>query len=229
MEVEQDATQGSAFVDVISNTLMVVLLLTLILAITGAAVRVSGATRTEPPRDAPGVRQSERELFPPWSRYYVVHGGMLAELDLAEVARNLASDHPGLDAGGEGVQIAQGRFKWLDERRNYAARVELGLPLGDVNVYRLELWPELGGRSDSASPGADGSDQSLIDLWKAEADGRRSVPGFFVYPSGMDRFATLFQSLQEAGLAFRWTALKDGEPVVLYRSASQFTSPRMRY
>jgi hypothetical protein len=35
--------------------------------------------------------------------------------------------------------------------------------------------------------------------------------------------------LQQAGLRFRWTALKASEPVVLYRAQSQFTSPMLRF
>jgi hypothetical protein len=88
--------QDSAFVDVISNTLMVVLVMTLLLVVV-SGLRVAGEPAPADAAEAE-LRLPERELFPPWSRYYLVAAQGLIELDLAAIVSLL--EHDRLTADG---------------------------------------------------------------------------------------------------------------------------------
>jgi hypothetical protein len=224
---DEDGSQDSAFVDVISNTLMVVLVMTLLLVVV-SGLRVAG----EPmPADAAEVdlRLPERELFPPWSRYYLVAAQGLIELDLAAIVSLLEHDRLTADNQRWRGGFSQGQVLWQDERADFGLRQELGLGLGDLDNFRLQIQPDPDQLAKDAIGLTPTSVDQLINGWKAAYRARREVPGFFVYAGGMDQFARLFPSLQQAGLRFRWTALKAREPVVLYRAQSQFTSPMLRF
>jgi hypothetical protein len=221
---DADATQGSAFVDVVSNTLMLVLVLTLLLVVAG--LRVAGAPWSEPQAAAPEMQSSRRELFPPWSRYYLVFDDYVVPLDLGAVAERLAADT--LPADGR-MRLAQGTVQWSDRRADYADRLAVQLPVGDVDAYTLLLEPDFAAIAAAQEPFPIAEAPARIAAWAADERQHRRVPGFFVYASGMNLFAELYPELQAASLRFRWTTLKESEPIRLYRSEAQFTSPLLRF
>lgn len=193
---------GTAFLDLASNLLAVVMIVTLFSLLT---VRDAARALDDPlPRPDPALpfATPERLLFPPFSAFYLVLEGEIRLWQEEAIIRGLLED-----PGRYNSQVPGGRYHWLGDDRG----------AWDVDSYRLRFWPATGEATGEAATPED----LLETLWQTYRE-TRSAPVFVVYPSGMDAFARLYPGLEERGPPFRWFTLETGEPLLVGRYPGQF-------
>lgn len=205
METEGDTP--TALLDVATN-LLAILLIVALFALIGHPQRQQGASQL-PADPVSHLRfiEPQRELFPPFSRFYLVIAGRIVPWDQEAVVAALAQD-PERSVG----TTPQGRFTWIAEP----------LVTRDLDTFQLRFLPDpqaIAAQTQAWRP--EETDALLAELKRA-AD-HRVYPVFIVYPDGMDLFAGLYDRLQQAGLRFRWFAQAADEPVLIGRMPAQFT------
>jgi len=193
---------GTAFLDLASNLLAVVMIVTLFSLLT---VRDASREVNDPrPQPDPALPFStpERLLFPPFSGFFLALEGAIRPWREEVIIQRLLEDPTRYNS-----EVPGGRYHWLgDERGSW-----------DVDSYQLRFWPE----AASMAPAA-GSPQALLEALWQDYRAHRVAPVFVVYPSGMDAFAGLYPLLEERGLPFRWFTLPEGEPLHVGRFPAQF-------
>lgn len=206
--METDETTPGAFLDIATNLLAILLIVTLF-SLIGLRQPTEGASQLPAPPSA-GIRfiEPQRYLFPRFSRFYFVLAGQVVPWDQEAVVRALA-DAPDQRSG----QTGQGRFAWLPEP----------LVTRDIDTFQLRFWPERAALLADQTPWTEQrTEQLVIELADAAAR-QRIAPVFIVYADGMETFVTLYAQLQAAGLRFRWFARHPDEPLLIGRHPAQFT------
>lgn len=222
-------SMDSAFVDVVSNILLVLIVTALLLILTMGITGSDGQRRPNGTTALP-FHEPQSLSNPPWSQYLVAVQGRLFELDLQAVALSLRENRLSLDGDvwlGETTQV---RFQLLGGD-DLALRHELGLPTHDVDTFLLSLWllptsPK--GAAVDSGLAALPRDQ-LVSRLMAQYRQDHRAPTFFVYASGMDLFAPLNAELVKRGARFRWVAVEEDAPMEIYRDPSQFDDFLMRW
>lgn len=193
---------GTAFLDLASNLLAVVMIVTLFALLT---VRDAARVVDDPlPQLDPALPFStpQRRLFPPFSRFHLVMDGTIRLWQEDAIIQQLLDDPNRFNS-----QVAGGRYHWQGDQRGGR----------DLDSYRLRFWPE----ADEGEGEPQVQESLLADLRRDYRE-RRAAPVFVVYPSGMDAFAGLYPALEDSGLPFRWFTLEEGEPLHVGRFPGQF-------
>ena len=213
---ETSNNTDNAFLDVAANTLAVIMIVCLFAFF---VVERHQERSQEPIQDTEVDTPFQEPLwsaFPPWNRYYIVDNGNIRLWNLDAFAEDYAARPP-----------ASRRGKTKTPHGTYQVKT-LPIVLRDLDTYYLDFWPQ----RDPAVPSRPLSDAEPYDALLASLvqafDENRLVPTFFVYPKGMDIFDGLYSRLTKASARFRWIALKDSEPIRLYRQHSMFRDYRFR-
>ncbi|MBK1648339.1 hypothetical protein [Rhabdochromatium marinum] len=210
--MEPHAATDSAFLDIATNLLAVILIVTLF-ALIGGRPQSSQATHPlAPVPSEPRFDEPRRELFPPFSRFYFVRADHVLPWDQDAVLDELAA-HPQARSG----HTWQGRYQWQPEP----------LVTRDIDSFRLQFFldpvphteqtPEQRGRALARQ------DLALLLDELRQAKQQHSAAVFLVWPDGMNLFAALYPKLREHGLRFRWFAQDPDQPLLIGRDPAQFT------
>ncbi len=197
----------TALLDVATNLLAILLIVTLF-ALPALVQRQQGVSQLPVTAVSPlRFIAPQRELFPPFSRFYLVIAGRIVPWDQEAVIAALAQD-PERPTG----RTHQGQFIWIAEP----------LVTRDIDTFQLRFLPDPEAIAAQTPPWrAEETDHLLAEL--KGAAGERIYPVFIVYPDGMDLFAGLYDQLHQAGLRFRWFAHAADEPILIGRMPAQFT------
>lgn len=208
LKLETEAPGGHAFLDIATNLLAILLIVTLF-ALAAPRQLSEGANRL-PSRAHAGLRfvEPRRALFPPFSRFYFVFADRVVPWDQEAVVSALA-EAPATRSG----QVGQGRFEWRPEP----------LATRDLDGFQLRFWPDREAILQRSSPWSAAHTEELLAALARAAASERIAPVFLVYPDGMETFVPLHARLQAAGLAFRWFTQQHPDPVLIGREVAQFT------
>jgi len=203
--MSRDST-SSAFLDIATNLLAVMLILTLF-----ALVAQRHDTGAEPaPASHPPTERflaPRREWFPPFSRFFFVTAGRVVPWDQEAVVAALAAA-PTARAG----RTWQGRYEWQPEP----------LPLRDLDGYRLRFFPEVAALVARVPPWTSADTERLVAELSHAASARVAAV-FIVHPDGMAQFAPLHEQLRARALRFRWFPQAPDAPLEIGREVAQFT------
>lgn len=198
----------SAFLDIATNLLAVLMIITVISMVT--AQRASHSARDTQAVDEPTLKVNprQRDRFPPFSQFYFVIDGRIAPLDLAPIGARLLAD-PETFTGA----VALGHYRWLPEP----------ITPRDIDTYQLQFSLDPAAVSAHIPEFSRASLADLIAELEAVYASERRAPVFIVYPSGMDVFAEIYPALSTAALRFRWFTRNRGATLLFARHPSQFT------
>lgn len=205
--MEPNEPTDSAFLDIATNLLAVMLILTLFALIGGRPHSNPAAHPLAPVQSEPRFDEPQRDLFPPFSRFYFVLADHIHPWDQAAVLEDLAA-RPEARSG----QTWQGRYEWHSDP----------LVTRDIDSFRLRFFvdPDALAKSPPALA-CDDSAALIKELLQAQQAHTAAV--FIVLPEGMEVFARLYPLLRERALAFRWFAQDAAKPLVIGRDTTQFT------
>ena len=212
-DYEQDGQE--AFVDIVSNTLGVLIVLTLVAFVWAGSAFESSTTQGEqvPLR----FQASQKSGLAPWTRFYLVRDGQVLSWDIEALADIIAS-------GG----LTPGRFDATADTPQGRLTFETYQSDGDdIDAYQLSFIPSVEKDADAKRLPED--DVALANRLAADSRRRRVRPSFLVYQSGMDRFSRLHGLLIERAVRFRWVPVEDGGSLGLYRDRTQFLDPSVRW
>jgi len=199
-----------AFVDVISNTLGVLILLTLLsILLHGQLSTISKHTMPSEHRTIE-IKMPRRNLILPNSSYFIAISNRIIPLPLHEIARKLLQDREMIIGD---LQI--GTFIFINLSVNHDTKF---FPR-DTNCYHLSFKPNLKSIENFYKL----SDTStLFEEIKNSYIENNIVPLFFVYPSGMNIFSKLHRNLTKDKIRMRWVPASDNNDISLYKSIEQF-------
>ena len=208
MDANESEPTSSAFLDIATNLLAILLIVTLF-ALTAPRQRQEGASQIQaPPSTAQPFIAPQRAIFPPFSRFYLVFADRVVVWDQAAVVAALAAA-PEIHSG----RTAQGRFLWLPEP----------LVTRDIDTFQLQFWPDRDALLAQAAPWSAAQTTALLAQLVQDAARQQIAPVFIVYPDGMEIFVPLYDQLQASGLRFRWFTQTDDAPLLIGRDVKQFT------
>jgi len=204
-----------AFVDIVSNTLGVLIVLTLVAFVwAGSAFESSTSHGEQVPLR---FQASQKPGLAPWTRFYLVRDGQVLRWDIEALADIVAS-------GG----LTEGRFDATADTPQGRLSFETYHSDGDdIDAYQLSFTPNA--EQVTAAKRLPDDDAILADQLAADARKQRIQPSFLVYQSGMDRFSRLHGLLIERAVRFRWVPIEDGGQLGLYRDRTQFLDPSVRW
>lgn len=206
MDPEEPA-QG-AFLDVATNLLAVILIVTLFSLVSLPHKTQSSTHPAARPISMPRFVEPQRDLFPPFSRFFFVVGDRVLAWDQeALVAARLAE--PNRNAGS----LPQGRYEWVPEP----------LVTRDIDSFQVRFYLDRETALAQTPPWTPERAGPFIAELSAHHAAQRGLPVFIVHPDGMETFAPLYERLQAAGLRFRWFPQDADEPLLLGRHPAQFT------
>lgn len=215
----------SAFGDIVSNLLGVMLIITVLALIAGLGGQLNQA-RDEETKDDLLFAPPPHERFPPWSEYWVVKDGRFFRLELDAIVDEIANNRLTPKGSNWVGRTAQLEFLWEDERALHTLGLAARIGSGDADTYRLRMTLSSDWLASQSMAGSEDAALALLTE-RQQADPRR-VPGIFVYASGFDLFSRLQPLLIRNHLRYRWTAHLEEEPMMLYRDPSQFTADDFR-
>ncbi|QGU33956.1 hypothetical protein E6P07_04750 [Thermochromatium tepidum ATCC 43061] len=206
METEEQTP--SAFLDIATNLLAILLILTLF-ALAAPRQFTEGASQL-PARPSTGLRfvAPQRERFPPFSRFYVVLADRVTVWDQEAVVAALAAA-PHTHSG----TTRQGRFDWQPE----------WLVTRDIDGFQLRFWFDRDALLSQSTPWGVEQTERLVDELAQDAARNRIAPVFIVYPDGLETFVPIYERLQARGQRFRWFTQRPDEPLLIGRHVAQFT------
>ncbi|WP_089718569.1 hypothetical protein [Candidatus Entotheonella palauensis] len=199
----------SGFLDIASNTLAVVLIVTMISLL---SIRSHTRASTDPRAVVdPTVefRQLSSTLFGPFSTYFFVLEDRLVQWDQEGFVADL------LERGPQGKTLvrAQGRL-----------RLKGGATTPrDVNGFEAIFYLDPQGMLTDQAEWDEAQETAWLQQLVQSYERDHIAPTFIVYRSGMNRFARLYPQLRESGVRFRWYAWRDRDVFRLTRRVSDFT------
>lgn len=197
-----NADPDTAFMDLASNLLAVVMIVTLFSLLSlQSASREFDDPRPQERDPTVDFRTPQRWLFPPLAAFYLVLEDQVRPWAADPIIAQLRDDPRRYNG-----RVPGGRYNWQGDERGSR----------DVDVYRLSFWPD----PQAMIPNLD--DTALLQQLTEEYQHRRRAPVFVVYPSGMDAFARLYPQLEASTLPFRWFTRPEGEPLTVGRTPNQF-------
>lgn len=203
----EESGQG-AFLDIAANLLAVILIVTLFSLVSFQHKTHSSVHPDARPFSTPRFVEPQRDLFPPFSSFFFVVDDRVVRWDQDAVLAALRAA-PRAFSGTTG----QGRYEWLPEP----------LVTRDIDTYQIRFFLDIPVVLEQEPPVS----AATLERWLAERARdyatHRTAPVFLVYPSGMETFVPLYEGLRNAGLRFRWFALRPDEPLFLGRHPAQFT------
>ena len=199
-------------VDVAGNLLAIFIILALLSMLMAAESfpRRPSAPQAMTNETVPAPVKSQR-ILPYWDEHYLVVGGRIAKIGLADVARQMV-ENPN-DRHWRSVEWYVVMLSEVDDGL---------LARRDVDSYLIEIRPDLIALERRNEPVG----KEALEDW-AERLGRRfslkrAIPTFHVYDSGMDLFAQLYPRLIDAGVPTRWVQWPEGNPLRVTRAFWQY-------
>lgn len=210
--MENDELTNSAFLDIATNLLAVILIVTLF-SLVAAQHKTHSSTHPAAQLN-PTLRfvEPQRDLFPPFSTFFFATSDRIVRWDQAAVIDALLAHSQSLSGVASGT-TRQGRYEWLPEP----------LMTRDIDTFQINFFVDHEAVLTQEPPFTAAVADSLIADLTQSYRNARTAPVFIVYPSGMETFTTLYTRLQNAGLRFRWFARLADEPLYLGRHPAQFT------
>ena len=213
---DQDKT---ALIDIVSNLLGALILMSCLMLVTQGMVEAQhNAHAVVPPTDL-RFRMPPRPVLRPLMTVYVVRSGQVAALDLTRLSDVIAS----ADAPLEGALPESGlrfslnkRAEWRDLRE---ANVTPDAVFSDINEYDISIEVDENWFTEKAWMTLDDL-MAMVTTRRTES--RYTLPLFMVYRSGFGVFTQIRSQLELANVRYRWLALKDEEPIRLYRNRFMF-------
>lgn len=206
--METDGASDGAFLDIATNLLAVILILTLFSLVSVRPERDSSASPTARPTSLQRFVEPRRDLFPPFSVFYFVVSERVVRWDQEAVVDALAAA-PDRDSG----TTAQGRYQWLPEP----------LVTRDLDTFQLRFFLDRTAVSSQEPVFPEARIDAFIAELTAAHAARRAAPVFLVHPDGMETFVPIYERLQQTDLRFRWFAQAADAPLLLGRHPAQFT------
>jgi len=206
-DFEPPPESQEAFVDVLSNTLGVVILLVLLFTLLSQSQPTARShAETTPTYPVPPMQQ---RWPPPWKVFYVLRDNRLIKLDFAAVIEIIQQGQT-QTRFSYGKNIQTGNTDQLD------FTFKTRMVERDADGY--ELLFHLRDDYILQQPVFDETELPTVLSEKPTS----VVPFFYVYPSGMTVFVPLFKALREKQIDFQWVALQAHQEMNLYRHAVQF-------
>lgn len=202
---------GSGFLDIATNTLAVVMIVTMFSLLT---VRPQSYASKDPSAilDPPlRFHAPTSQLFRPFTTYYFVFENRVVPWDQESFVEALFAGGPGVETvtGPQGRVRLQGGAATARDVDEFQA---LFLPDFEAMAAQAAVWDDA-----ATGPWLEGLSRAVQT---------NNAPTFIVYRSGMDLFARLYPRLRDWGIRFRWYAWQDKEPLKIVRRVSEFTSFR---
>lgn len=206
--METEGVASNAFLDIATNLLAILLIVTLFALATPRQLTEGANTLPSVAQAGPRFVEPRRALFPPFSRFYFVISDRVAVWDQEAVVAALAMD-PATRSG----RIWQGRFEWRPEP----------LVTRDIDSFQLRFWPDRDAILQQSPPWSAEQTLQLVAELARDAASDQIAPVFIVQPDGMETFVPLHARLQAAGQRFRWFTQPPEEPLLIGREIAQFT------
>ncbi len=206
--MDHDELTNSAFLDIATNLLAVLLIVTLF-SLVAAQHKIYSSTHPTAQLN-PTLRfvEPQRDLFPPFSTFFFVTSDRVVRWDQAAVIEALWANPQSLSG-----TTPQGHYEWLPEV----------LVTRDIDTFQIHFFLDQTAALAREPPFSDAMADRLITELTQTYQVARTAPVFVVYPNGMETFTLLYARLQNAGLRFRWFTRQADEPLYLGRSPAQFT------
>jgi hypothetical protein len=201
-----------AFIDIISNTLGVLILLTLLSVILSG--KISEIKSKIQPSDHLTIdfNMPKRNLFLPNSSYYIAISDQIVHWQVDEIAYFLLKN-PDKAVG----KIPTGEFVFLD----MAGYTEEKTIPTDIDSYKLFFTPNRKTIKNQSVMSKEDINALFASL-KIDYIKNNIVPLFFVYPSGINIFAKLHDKIINSDIRMRWRPAAMGNDIAIYRSKEQF-------
>lgn len=206
--METDGVASNAFLDIATNLLAILLIVTLFALAMPRQLTEGANARPSQAQAGPRFVEPHRALFPPFSRFYFVIADRVAVWDQEAVVTALAMA-PATRSG----RIWQGRFEWRPEP----------LVTRDIDSFQLRFWTDRDAILQQLPPWRAEHTEQLVAKLAREAASDQIAPVFIVQPDGMETFVPLHAQLQAAGQRFRWFSQPPEEPLLIGREITQFT------
>jgi hypothetical protein len=204
-----DESVDQAFADIATN-LFAVILMIMALTFVVSAYQNTGTDEHKNlvPQSTKPFDNKQRELFPPFSHFFVVFADRIVAWDQQVVVNALLAD----PTQHQGV-TRQGRYEWIPE----------WIPVRDIDTFQIKFWFDFEQLHQQVEPFPLTQLATWIQSQQQSASTKRSAPVFLVYPDGMELFAMIHPQLLIARIPFRWFAQLPTEPLLLGRTVDQFT------
>lgn len=210
--MENDELTSSAFLDIATNLLAVILIVTLC-SLVVAQHKTHSSTHPAAQLN-PSLRfvEPRRDLFPPFSTFFFVTADRIVRWDQAAVIDALLAQSQSLSGPASGA-TRQGRYEWLPE----------SLITRDIDAFQINFFVDHEAVLRQEPPFTEAIADRLLTELIQDYQSTRTAPVFIVYPSGMETFTVLYLRLQKANVRFRWFTRLADEPLYLGRHPAQFT------
>lgn len=212
LDMEATESSDSAFLDLATNLLAVILIVTLFALIGASSHSNTGAYPLAQMHSEPRFNEPRRALFPPFSDFYFVLADHILLWDQDAVLDDLAQR-----SAARAGHTWQGRYEWQPDH----------LITRDIDGFRLRFFLNPNALEQQAAakqtPVFARHDTDLLLNTLMQAREQHRAPVFLVLPEGMDLFAALYPALHERGVRFRWFAQNPEQPLLIGRDPAQFT------
>jgi len=200
-----------AFIDIISNTLGVLILITLLSIILSGELSETEVELKPADRLTIDIHPPRRDLFLSKSNYYIAINQHIVPWPVEAIGKMLLEQRD-LSAGS----IDIGEFLFLDYTE-YGDRP--GYLPADADCYNLSLTPDPKAIVKLPPPDIDTLAAKIGNDYRE----KHIIPLFFVYPSGMNIFSKIHRRLAEGNIRLRWVPTSEKKDVNIYRLRHQYS------
>ena len=201
-------TFGASFLDVASNTLAIVMIVTMFALLTIK----SDPTVQRDPRFAEAPRLALRVQPPlverPFLDYYLVFDDLIVRWEQERYVAELIAQ--GL---GRTIALPAGKL-----------RVSAVMEPRDPDSFTATFAPDFSALAELAVPLAPHTVGAVLEDILGRVDEHGLAPNFVVYPSGMEGFGLLYSTLREKPLWMRWFLWAGDAPIKIERRVAHFSS-----
>ncbi|MCY4514049.1 MAG: hypothetical protein OXC69_02765 [Candidatus Tectomicrobia bacterium] len=200
-------TFGASFLDIATNTLAIVMIVTMFALLT---VESETAVQRDP-------RFNEQPLLAlriqpplterPFLDYYLVFDGRIIRWEQERYVAELISS--GL---GQTIALPGGKL-----------RVTAVMEPRDPDSFSASFAPDFSTLVEKATPLTSDTLEAVTDGIVDRRNTAGLAPNFIVYPSGMDGFELLYRSLREEPIWMRWFLWSEDAPLKIERRVAHFT------
>lgn len=207
-----DQSAFSSVADIISNLLGILTVVILIATLSIGFLKEIAENSAPKESVFFEFKTKKREWFPYWSQFYIVVEDRMTKVDLKKLSGKITDDYRRVPPN-KVIEIAT-----ASERIHLTG---LGTS-SDIDVFILEYQINRDWLINTVSTmGVDDLDLFLKQKRNAFRKDR-TVPAFFVYPSGMALFSKIHKRLVASGIPYKWTTVFPGKHPHIYRSKIQF-------
>ena len=201
-------TFGASFLDIATNTLAIVMIVTMFALLT---VKSETAVQRDPrfsgePRLALRVQPPLAER--PFLDYYFVFDGRIVRWEQERYVAELISN-----GMRQTIALPGGKL-----------RVSAVMEPRDPDSFSASFAPDFPALAEQAAPLTSETLETVTEGIVGRLDNPGRAPNFVVYPSGMDAFEALYRNLREEPIWMRWFLWSEDVPLKIERRVAHFTS-----